>query len=378
MPMKILLVSNYEPDQQQSMLRYPEWLRRGISALGHQVEIVHPPVVFGKLLKVRGGLSKWIGYLDKYLVFPRVLPGRAKGFDLVHICDHSNSMYLKATGKVPVVITAHDLLAVRSGLGEIPQNRTGRTGQMLQRWILRGLAGAKHVISVSEKTKLDLLALIQTRPEVTVIYHSLNWKFEQAAEDEIAAARKACGLAEGEEYLLHVGGNQWYKNRVGVLQIFAELKKHLRFQHVKLVLAGKPWTPAMRELKVDGAIERVSPSNEEIRALYSGAMAFLFPSLEEGFGWPILEAQACGAPVITSNRAPMTEVASDAALLIDPADPVTAAQKIVAQLEANPQLLAQLRAGGFENLKRFGEEDVMRQYAAAYERAAQSVDRRRG
>jgi glycosyltransferase involved in cell wall biosynthesis len=298
-----------------------------------------------------------------------VLPGKAKGFDLVHICDHSNSMYLKSTGKVPVAITAHDLLAVRSGLGEIPQNPTGFTGQALQRWILRGLAGAKNVISVSEKTKLDLLALIKTRPEVSVIYHSLNWKFERAPQSEINAVRELLGIAEGEEYLLHVGGNQWYKNRVGAMQMFAEMKKHPRFARVKLVMAGKPWTHAMRNQKVQDAIEMVAPTNEQIRALYSGAMAFLFPSLEEGFGWPILEAQACGAPVITSDRAPMTEVAGDAALLIDPADSITAGRKIAVQLEADPGLLERLREAGYENLKRFGEDEVMQRYAAAYERA---------
>jgi glycosyltransferase involved in cell wall biosynthesis len=212
-----------------------------------------------------------------------------------------------------------------------------------------------------------------------VIHHSLNWKFEPAVDEEVIAVRQSLGIADGEEYLFHVGSNQWYKNRVGTLRIFAELRKYPRFKNVKLVMAGKAWTQPMRDLNVEGAIEMVTPSNEQIRALYSGAMAFLFPSLEEGFGWPVLEAQACGAPVITSNRAPMTEVAGSAALLIDPADPEGATNKIASRMDAEPDLLARLRESGYENLKRFGEEQVMQRYAAAYERAvakAHGVERR--
>ena len=78
-------------------------------------------------------------------------------------------------------------------------------------------------------------------------------------------------------------------------------------------------------------IEVVEPSDEDLRSLYSGAAALLFPSLYEGFGWPLIEAQSCGCPVITSNRSPMTEVAGSAALYIDPANESAAAALIAAE-----------------------------------------------
>jgi glycosyltransferase involved in cell wall biosynthesis len=365
--MKVLLVGNYEPDAQQSMLRYAELLRAGMEARGHQVEVVRPGRVFSGLVPRTNPLWKWLGYVDKFLIFPPLLWLKTRSADLVHICDHSNSSYLRWVGKTPSLITAHDLLAIRSALGDFSQTQTGSTGKVFQRWILSGLNRARHVVSVSGKTKADLEAILSSKPEIVVIHHGLNWKYEPATSEEIAAVRAACGLAPDDEYLLHVGSNQWYKNRLGVLRIALALRKHERFKRVKMVLAGKPWTEEMRAIQrehgFEDAIEMVTPSNEQIQALYSGALAFLFPSFEEGFGWPILEAQACGCPVITSARPPMTEVAGNSAILIDPEDPEGAARTIAARIgEAE-----ELQRAGWENLKRFSTEKMMASYGEAYE-----------
>jgi glycosyltransferase involved in cell wall biosynthesis len=292
---------------------------------------------------------------------------KVRSADLVHVCDHSNSSYLRWTGKTPQVITAHDLLAVRSALGHFPQNQTRPTGKVLQRRILAGLASACHIISVSAKTKEDLEALLSSKPDIKVIHHSLHGHYEPATATEIEAARAACGLNAGDEYLLHVGGNQWYKNRLGALKIALELRRYERFRRVKLVMAGAPWPEAMqafrREHVFGDAIEVVSPSNEQMRVLYSGALALLFPSLAEGFGWPVLEAQACGCLVITSDRAPMTEIAGQGAILIDPENAAVAAQVIDSRIgEAEV-----LKLAGWENLKRFTMDDVIRRYNDVYE-----------
>ena len=110
-------------------------------------------------------------------------------------------------------------------------------------------------------------------------------------------------------------------------------------------------------------IEAADATCEELEALYGNALALLFPSFEEGFGWPILEAQACGCPVIASRRPPMTEVAGEAAILIDPAEPQAAAMAIAAGLKGSEQL----RAAGFKNLKRFDAEAIADRYCAFYE-----------
>ncbi len=364
--MRVLLVSNYQPDEQRSMLSYAEFLRRGLEPLGHSVEVVHPPAVLGRLVSRNHRLFKWLGYVDKYLLFPYALRSKSRTVDLVHICDHSNSGYLRWTGATPNVITVHDMLAIRSALGHFPQNPTGRTGQRLQRWILNGLRRAPHIISVSSKTKQDVDALTGGKAKVAVVHHGLNWSYSQSPPAEIKEVRNHCGLAPGADYLLHLGGNQWYKNRLGVMKIALELRKHERFRKVKLVMAGKPWTPEMRVLRDENsfsdAIEFVNPDNRLMRALYSGALAFLFPSLEEGFGWPILEAQACGCPVITSNRPPMTEIAGAGAIFVDPENPAAAAQTIASNFDR----IDTVKQAGWDNLKRFAIEDVMKRYEDVY------------
>jgi len=348
------------------MLRYAEFLRRGLERRGHGMDVVHPPAILGRLVPRGNPLFKWLGYVDKFVLFPLWLRVRSHDADLVHICDHSNSGYLRWTGSTPTVITAHDMLAVRSALGHFPQSRTGRTGQWLQRWILNGLASAKYIISVSGKTKEDLEMLLPSKPIIDVIHHSLNWDYEPASQKAIGDVRAACGLAADDEYLLHVGGNQWYKNRMGVLKIALELRKYERFRKVKVILAGKPWPEQMkafrRDHSFDDAIEFITPSNEQVGALYSGALAFLFPSLEEGFGWPILEAQACGCLVITSDRPPMTEIAGAGAILVDPEDAEAAARIIDARIgEAEA-----IKQAGWFNLENFTMDAVMKRYSDAY------------
>jgi glycosyltransferase involved in cell wall biosynthesis len=372
--MKVLLVSNYEPDAQESMFRYAELLRQGLEQRGYQTEVVRPPALVGRMVSRKSPLFKWLGYIDKFVLFPPQLRRKAAKVDLVHICDHSNSCYLRWTGTTPRLITAHDVLAIRSVLGHFPQNPTGRTGQWLQRWILKGLTQARQIVSVSWKTKQDLEALLNSKPEITVAHHSLNWAYAPVPQTEIDQVRVACGLAADDEYFLHVGGNQWYKNRLGVLKIALELRKDARFR-VKLVMAGKPWTEAMRafcrEHSFNHAIEFVTPRNDQVRALYSGALALLFPSLEEGFGWPILEAQACGCLVITSNRPPMTEVAGRGAIFINPEDPVAAARMIEEKFDEAETL----KLAGWENLKGFAKDDMMQHYCDAYASAVADIAR---
>lgn len=363
--MRILLVANYEPDAQQSMRRYAEWLERMLLERGHHVAIARPQPFFSRL--ARGAVAKYLGYLDKFLLFPPRLRRAAANCDLVHIVDHSNSMYLRHLRRSPSVITCHDVLAIRSALGDFPAHPTGWSGRMLQRWILSGLRHAQNVICVSAKTRSDLNILTgETGARICVIPNALNWSYAPVAAIPAQLANRL-GLQSGQPYFLHVGGNQWYKNRAGAVRIFASLARRAEFSSAKLVLAGKPWTSELRSAVADAqlaarVIQATDLGNEELAALYSHALALLFPSLEEGFGWPIVEAQACGCPVITTNRPPMADVAGDAAILIDPANPSAAADAISAGLEHRDTL----RIAGFQNVERFREAPIAADYLAFY------------
>lgn len=373
--LRILLVGNYRPDQQQSMQRYARWLLDALIARGHSCTLIHPEAFFSPLavgpIRRIPGLVKYLCYLDKYLIFPRRLKRISRNFDLVHVCDHSNSMYLRPASAQPTVITCHDLLAVRAALGEFPEEHTGWAGRQLQAWILRGLRRANNVVCVSQKTAEDLerLAGSPTNSRAgnrrsRVILNPLNWTFHPQPDlPESLPAQVRSGLP----FFMHIGGNQWYKNRPAVVRIFRELVRLPHFQAHQLILAGKPLTAALqREIEQSGLGDRIVPligvTNEDLQALYSNAAALIFPSLQEGFGWPIAEAQACGCPVITTNRAPMTEVAGDAAIEIDPNDPAGAAQIIAAGLHRRDQLIQ----AGFENVSRFDPDTIADQYCDLY------------
>jgi len=364
--MRILLVGNYALDNQASMLRYAEMLSRHMAERGHQTEIIQPQAVLGHLAK-RPVVRKWLGYIDKYLLFPLQLRRRARGFDLVHVCDHSNSMYLPHTGGRPASLTCHDLLAIGSARGLYPQQQVSSSGKIQQRWILRHLAEAHDVVCVSANTALELAGLtVKSAQRVVVIANALESDCSTAGAESVLQLRERLGIAQGERYLFHVGGNHWYKNRPGVLRIFKLVAEKLRRGAdpvLRLVMAGAAFTPEMREfadanLPTGSVIEFVHPTDAELWGLYSGATALLFPSLHEGFGWPVIEAQQCGCPVITSNRPPMPEVAGAGALYIDPADEEAAAAMIAGHLGK----LDALREAGTENAKRFAPQVVMGQY----------------
>ena len=374
--MKIVLIADYLPDRSPSMRRYALMLERILLARGFAVKRVHPPAVLGSLPLLPGGVAKWFGYLDKYLIAPFYLRWQCRTADVVHVCDHSASMYLRCAGKAPGVLTCHDLLAIRGARGLYDGVRVKWTGRMQQRWIAREIRAAEHIICVSERTKQDVLELgPASGTEIRVIHNPLNRNFRQAGGAETARALAGLHLAAGTEYLFHVGGNKWYKNRLAVLRIFSELKALPGFAGMKLIMAGDAWTEEMRSFHAvmphkGDVLEAGNVSDEDLDALYSGAAALLFPSREEGFGWPILEAQACGCPVITTNRAPMTEVAGDAAIFIDPAQPEAAARRIAEEWDRREAL----RVAGFRNLGRFDETHAVAAYCELYAALARVPD----
>lgn len=370
--MKILLVGNYLPDRQESMQRFANMLQIGLVELGHEVRLIRPEPFFGRLRPSGNGLGKWLGYVDKFLLFPRQLRGAAAWADVVHICDHSNAVYIKYLN-VPHLVTCHDLLAICSARGEIEENPTKWTGRQLQRMILTGLERSQRIACVSEQTKTELLRLAQVDTSiVSVISNGLNYPYSRMEEAESRKRLNFLGIASNSPFILHVGGNDWYKNRLGVLAIFNHLRQEADLSDLHLVMLGKPFTNQMQQFIQDNNLgmqvkELVAVENEDLRALYSSATALVFPSLQEGFGWPIVEAQACSCPVFPSNRTPMTEVGADAAIYIEPNSPKEAAKKIAINLPF-PEKLKQ---AGLKNAEKFSSTKMINEYVIIYQNLLQ-------
>ncbi|MBW4646736.1 MAG: glycosyltransferase family 4 protein [Goleter apudmare HA4340-LM2] len=369
--MKILLLGNYQPDVIKSMDIFAQMLETDLTELGHQVQIIRPKTLFGKLPLSPNLFSKWFGYIDKLFFFPAQLRIALSWADVVHICDHGNAIYTKYLHNIPHVVTCHDLLPIRSGLGEFPEHRTGWTGKQLQQMILKGLNQAQKVACVSEQTKSDVLRLSSlTENAVSVIAMGLNYPYIPMQNRESQQYLKALEIPGDSQFILHVGANHWYKNRLGVLAIFEHLTQQLKQPEFHLVMVGKPMTDDMRQFiethnLSQKVIELVEIDHESLRALYSTATALIFPSFYEGFGWPIIEAQACGCPVFTSNRPPMNDVGGEAAIYIEPHELQAAAKTIINHLP----VLETIRSKGFVNSQRFKAKTMINQYIALYHQA---------
>jgi len=367
----VLLIGNYSLDQQQSMQRFNAMMLQGLRECGVEAELVRPPAVLGKIRALGATAAKWLGYIDKFVLFRwRLWRKLAARPALVHICDHSNATYARLARKFPLVITCHDLLAVRGGLGEDTDCPASFTGCMLQRWILRGLRRADIIACDSRATAQDaerLLAREGDRPRISLVHIGLNFPYRSLPNDVVAARlRTIANLKYEERFVLHVGSNLRRKNREAVLRIFAKCADALDAQ---MVFTGHALSDSLRaqarDLRIESRIVDVpNASNQILEALYNRAHALLYPSRFEGFGWPIIEAQACGCPVVCSSAGPMAEVAGAGALLHEPDDEENFAADLLRL--ADPEERRRWSAKAFENAKRFSAARMISEYRELY------------
>ena len=375
----VLLVGNYENDRQESMQRFAAVLARELPRHGIQTEVIRPEAWFGRVKPSAAGFGKWLGYIDKFFIFPFALRRRIRVLRqalsvcgirspslIVHICDHSNAHYVFYLSDTPHLVMCHDLLAIRAARGDFPKTPVGRTGRAYQRIILTGLKRTRNVACDSHATQCDFEKVVGRPAGVfQTINIPLNYPFQPMPEKKAAGLVGLLGIAEGSRFILHVGADVWYKNREGALDIFSRLEDRT----LQLLMVGPPVDPALiQKYQLNGKVRTFQKlPGETLQALYSMAECLLFPSLEEGFGWPIVEGQACGCPVVTTNKPPMTEVGGDAAVYIDPACPGAAAATLHTVLTRSPADRDAWRQIGFKNAARFATERIIGQFIDTYD-----------
>lgn len=363
-------------------------LERGMAARGHEVAVWECPVVFGRLAS-GGPLGKWLGYLDQFVVFPRLVKRLAASEPketLFVFADHALGPWVPLVVRRPHVVHCHDFLAQRCAAGEVPWNRTGATGKIYQGMIRRGFRRGRNFISVSQATRRDLHRFYGGVPAISeVVSNALNGDFSPGDRE---AARKRLGEALGADlragWIFHVGGNQWYKNRSGAVEIY-EAWRAMQGASLPFVLLGPAPDAALVERilrsPVRESVHRIGPVDFSIlREAYRGAEVLVFPSLAEGFGWPVAEAMACGCPVVATDAEPMTEVGGEAAAYLEPladgGDRWTWARESAGVLDAVLREDAEARrkrlAKGFENVRRFAPEKILGKYEAVYESVLKS------
>lgn len=274
---------------------------------------------FGRFTK------KWLGYIDQYVVFiisTRLRLKKCNPNTLFVFTDQALGPWVSLVINKPHVIHCHDFLALQSAIGEIPENKTSWTGKTYQLLIHKGYSQSENFISVSKNTRQQLSRFLSTEPRYSeVVYNGLKEIFKPRDPHSSRELLKSItGLELMGGYILHTGGNQWYKNRSGVIEIYNAWRAINKLSLPLLLIGAQPSAQLIKMYSLSPFKNDIyitsGRSDEFVAYAYAGASVFLFPSLAEGFGWPIAEAMACGCPVITTNEAPMTEVAGNAGFLI--------------------------------------------------------------
>jgi glycosyltransferase involved in cell wall biosynthesis len=231
---------------------------------------------------------------------------------------------------------------------------------------------ADHVITISEFSKRQLIDTYGMKEDkISVTYLGVAPAF-RPLPDADAEARLA-RFALSRPYILGVGNLQPRKNILRLIRAFAELRRTQAIPH-QLVLVGQmAWkgTEILRAVEDLGLLDAVTMTgyvtDDELVALYGRAAVFVYPSLYEGFGLPILEAMACATPVVTSDVSSMPEVAGDAALLVDPTSEAAIADAVGRVLNDSP-LAAAMKLRGLEQSRRFSWPAAAEQTAKIYRR----------
>ena len=258
-------------------------------------------------------------------------------------------------GVASQVVTIHDCAFL-----DRAECFTPRFAAWLQ-WLVPKLARrVRQILTVSHYSK-DRIADICRVPseKIHVVHNGVDPRFRPAADEEIAAARQSFGLPEN--YVLCVGSLEPRKNLPRLLEAWQQVFSQRSANHQcqpdspKLVLVGTTaavFASAKLEAPSDSVVLTGYVPDEVLPALYSGATAFVYPSLYEGFGLTVLEAMACGTPVICSSTTSLPEVAGDAAILVDPNDTASIGSAIESLLSDEP-LRNSLRARGLTRAQEF-------------------------
>lgn len=284
------------------------------------------------------------------------------GVDLFHSPDF---VLPPVAANIPTLLTVHDLSFVY-----YPETFTSSLVAYLNRVVPWSVKRATHVLADSVATKQDLMTLYETpEDKISVLYSGVNARFAPVRNaDQLQTVRAKYALGEAP-FILTVGTLQPRKNIQMLVQSFKPLAGESDIQLI--VAGGKGW---LYEQLLDGVQraglqERVQfigfVEDADLPALYSAADVFAFPSIYEGFGLPILEAMACGTPVLASNSSSLPEVTGEAGVLIAP-DDEAAWTHWLRRVREDEALREKLIARGRERTQDFSWEDSARQLHHIY------------
>lgn len=314
------------------------------------------------------GLRK---YYERYWHYP--LTVRQEKVDLYHVIDHSDGhlvYWLKKTNQ-PVAVTCHDLINLVNPENVDNQARIPAISMAVWKYAVRGLKKADRIVAVSTHTAKDIVQQLDIQKEqITVIPDAVEALFHPLPADEIASFRSQHRISAETMCLLHVGSNHPRKNVSTVLKVLAALKTQGLSVHLWKV--GADFTSEQKTFIQTQALETSitylgKPNKQTLVLIYNSADALISPSHYEGFGMTIIEAMACGTPVITANVTSLPEVVGDAGILVQPTD-VNAMVEAVWHLYQDAYYRHSLQTKGLNRAKHFTWEATARAIATEYEK----------
>jgi glycosyltransferase involved in cell wall biosynthesis len=379
----VLLVPDLPLERWPSMDRYASRLAQHLVAIAPDLDIklageVSGPTVsegspagsapFGPMWGLEYELRR---YIARYAWYPARL--RWRSADVVHVLDHSYAHILLGRRRARRVVTVHDLMPVLAVERGATTGRDRLRNALLRR-VLRGLRSADAWIVSTEWLRGELAAWLGRDGGIHVIPYGIEEAFFAPVAESRQETRRRLGLPPSAFVVLHVGSVVPRKNIPAVIAAVAGLRAQ-RLDAWLLQLGGR-FTPEQRSDLAAAGLEpftRFVPEapERELRAGYRAADVLLFPSHYEGFGFPVLEAMACGTPVVTSGAGGLAEVAGDAAVVVGGRESgpyVEALRQIATRADWRERLVSR----GLERARRFTWHDAARRTAEVYRDVAGS------
>jgi glycosyltransferase involved in cell wall biosynthesis len=341
-------------DHTYSIDRYARELIRGF-----------PSTVEAKLVQYPTSKGLVRKQIDRFWGYTRLAAGQQGDFNVV--ITEAYAYLLKTLPGRNTICVCHDM----HGLTYIgPRTAQYRFYYLRYRWALSFLRQAKFIVTVSRNTKAELLKFCPFLSEEKIIpvHNGLEDHWRKLVPSELRERVRHCYRLEQRRVILHIGNDLWYKNTAGLIRAFAQLDgPDLILVHVGSLT---PETLAViRELNVgDRVVQLTDLSDDELAALYQIAEVFVFPSFSEGFGWPPLEAMACGCPTICSTAGSLLEICGDASIFVNPADFGDMANAICRVLHEK-ELREDLIAKGYAQAAKFSWRSTANTFLELFQRS---------
>jgi glycosyltransferase involved in cell wall biosynthesis len=317
-----------------------------------------------------------VEYIDKFILFPILLILKRIYFHFkytnykFHICDHSNSFYIFFLPKKLATITCHDVLAIRGSFGfKDAYCNYGFTGKILQKIIFYSLNKFQKITFVSkftlnQYTELKTILNYNTKQQFQIIYNTFNYEYKKIPLEKLNILCKNYlpEILNNKQFILHVGSSLPRKNKDLLIKLLNNLQN--KWDGI-LCLAGSNNNESTIELigkyNLNQKVVIIeNPTSSVLEILYNKCLVLIFPSFSEGFGWPLIEAQSVGCPVITSNLDPMVEITNGSALYANPNDEKSFENMFYQILDDSKRnTLIEI---GYNNIKRFEKEKIISDY----------------